>query len=771
MPGKHVAPQLSQLTHTQLPTAPPQTNRVPYSASGMTRAYIDIDVIITHVERQEEPAQPSIEQDDLDMLRSSVRHMLARKPTLVDFANMGLLGLLSPESAGGVGWHPVESCVVAQETGRALTSLPWVDTLIAAAALAQTPGQEPLVADLVGGMSTGAIIRSTALAEDPRTGLVSGHALMRSEATPSVAVVLDNPGRGLVIDCARAGVSLTPAASLDTTRAAHSLRFTDMPVQLIGGDGLHRLSDAATLLHCADSLGALAMTGDLVRDHLSNRLAFTRPIASFQVIQHRLADLAVLEAAGAALLSRAAQALACSGTAATPLVSALHCYVATRVTAALDDCIQLAGGIGFTWEYPPHYAMRRAMSNAYAVRPRRVSVARLDRQSWADSAHEDPEFRAHARRAIADNSPFQTREGHRAPLDQAQEATLRSWYRTMYDTRLLGASWPVECGGDPEYHPFRDVIVTEELIRARAPRPIDQVQLASHVLLEFGTNEQKTRYLAKIRSAEHIWCQLFSEPDCGSDLAGIKARAEEQADGSWRLSGQKTWTTDGHWAQMGLALLRTSQGRRRHDGLTAFLLPMDTDGVQVVPKMTMGGAYEFNDVFFDGAALSADKIVGTVGQGWAVAMSGLETERFGVGGNVLLLNALLEDLVDMAEHVEIDGDPAITRSDIRGDLAGLLSDAQAARAYVAHQIDEALAGTDQPADASIAKLLYSETYNRIARYGADFVVEHGPVPESVTAQANRLLDAWLWSRALTISGGSSEVMRNIIAKRRLHLPQ
>jgi alkylation response protein AidB-like acyl-CoA dehydrogenase len=185
----------------------------------------------------------------------------------------------------------------------------------------------------------------------------------------------------------------------------------------------------------------------------------------------------------------------------------------------------------------------------------------------------------------------------------------------------------------------------------------------------------------------------------------------------------------------------------------------------------MGGAHEFNDVFLDGALLSADKVIGAVGQGWAIAMSGLETERFGVGGNVLLLNVLLDDLAEVVRHLRIGSDAAITRPDIRGDIAALTSEAQAARAFVALQVDQALAGTDQPADASIAKLLYTETYGRIARYGVSLVAEHGPVPDSVSPQTDRLRDAWLWSRALTISGGSSEVMRNIIAKRRLHLPQ
>jgi len=330
-----------------------------------------------------------------------------------------------------------------------------------------------------------------------------------------------------------------------------------------------------------------------------------------------------------------------------------------------------------------------------------------------------PEFRAHARGVIEQNMPFPGREGHRAPRSSEEEEVLRGWYRTLYGHDLLGGSWPEEWGGDPRHLPLHDLIVNEELIRARAPRPIDQVQLASHVLLRFGTPDQKARYLPRIRSGEDVWCQLFSEPDCGSDLAGIKARADRRSDGTWVLSGQKTWTTDGHWAQMDLALLRTSSEGKRHDGLTAFLVPMDSSKLEVRPKLTMGGAFEFNDVFLDGVELPDSQVIGAIGQGWSVAMSGLEVERFGVGGNVLLLHLLLVDLVDVASAVLFGGTRAIDHSDIRHRIACLAADVHAAQIFVADYVDRTLLGNDQPADASIAKILHSETYYEVSRLAVD----------------------------------------------------
>jgi alkylation response protein AidB-like acyl-CoA dehydrogenase len=160
------------------------------------------------------------------------------------------------------------------------------------------------------------------------------------------------------------------------------------------------------------------------------------------------------------------------------------------------------------------------------------------------------------------------------------------------------------------------------------PRPLDQVNLASGVLLAFGSEGQKAHYLPRIRNAEDIWCQLFSEPGAGSDLAGIGTRARQREDGTFVVAGHKTWTTDGHWAQMGLALARTSSGPSRHAGLTAFAVPMDAPGLDMRPITTMAGAHEFNETFFDDVVLPADAVIGGVGNGWRVAMSGLELERF-----------------------------------------------------------------------------------------------------------------------------------------------
>jgi alkylation response protein AidB-like acyl-CoA dehydrogenase len=383
-------------------------------------------------------------------------------------------------------------------------------------------------------------------------------------------------------------------------------------------------------------------------------------------------------------------------------------------------------------------------------------------------------FRDRVRAFIAEHAPpIEAREGHRAPVDAAQEAQLRTWFAALFDAGFVGADWPVEHGGRADHHPLHDRIVSEEILRARAPRPVDQVNLAAHVLLHFGTEEQKRAYLPLIRRSEHVWCQLLSEPDAGSDIAGVRSRAVRREDGTWALDGQKTWITDGHWADMGLALVRTDPASVRHHGLSVCVVPLCAPGVEVRPIRTIGDAIEVNEVFLTDVRLPADSVIGDVGQGWSIIMAGLDFERFGIGGNVILLELLIDDLVSLARSLPVDGRPAIEVDDIRQRVAELAVEVEVAKAFIDDHVERMIVGDEQPGDAAIAKLSFAETYHTVAAYGAELAstVCLLASPDSPVHQAKqRLRECWLWSRAYTISGGSSEMMRNILAKRRLMLP-
>ncbi|ASW89874.1 acyl-CoA dehydrogenase family protein [Mycobacterium marseillense] len=384
------------------------------------------------------------------------------------------------------------------------------------------------------------------------------------------------------------------------------------------------------------------------------------------------------------------------------------------------------------------------------------------------------EFRDRVRAHIVEHAPaIEAREGHRAPETAEQEALLRAWFAGLFEAGFVGADWPVEHGGRGDYHPLHDRIVSEEILRARAPRPVDQVNLAAHVLLHFGSDDQKRALLPPIRRGEHIWCQLLSEPDAGSDIAAARSRGAHRDDGSWLIDGQKTWITDGHWADMGLALIRTDTTSARHHGLSVFIVPLSADGVEVRPIRTIGDAIEVNEVFLTGVRLDADSLIGEVGDGWSIIMAGLDFERFGIGGNVILLELLIDDLVAVARHAHVDGRPALECGDVRQAVAELAVEVEVAKAFIDDHVERLTSGDEQPGDGSIAKLSFAETYHRVAAYGAElaaYATVAGGADQELQKAKQRLRECWLWSRAYTISGGSSEMMRNILAKRRLHLP-
>lgn len=389
-------------------------------------------------------------------------------------------------------------------------------------------------------------------------------------------------------------------------------------------------------------------------------------------------------------------------------------------------------------------------------------VERPDASQLADFRHR---VRAHIEQYAP---PFAAREGRRAPENADQETQLRSWFAGLFAAGFVGADWPVEYGGRADHHPLHDRVVSEELLRARAPRPVDQVNLAAHVVLHFGSDEQKAALLPPIRRSEHVWCQLLSEPDAGSDIAGVRCRGVRRDDGCWVIDGQKTWITDGHWADMGLALIRTDPSSTRHHGLSAFVVPLSAAGVQVRPIRTINDAIEVNEVFFDGVTLSADSLIGEAGQGWSIIMAGLDFERFGIGGNVILLELLIDDLVTVAQHATLDGRPALAHEDIRQTVAELAVEVEVAKAFIDDHVERMTVGADQVGDGSVAKLSFAETYHRVSAYGTEL----GAMVCTVAAEQakQRLRECWLWSRAYTVSGGSSEMMRNILAKRRLRLP-
>jgi alkylation response protein AidB-like acyl-CoA dehydrogenase len=372
---------------------------------------------------------------------------------------------------------------------------------------------------------------------------------------------------------------------------------------------------------------------------------------------------------------------------------------------------------------------------------------------------------------IAEQGVRMRREGVRVPDNPAEEGEIRRWLRSLYEAGYLGGGWPVEWGGRPGHLPIHDLILMEELILGDAYRPLDQVMLAAHAIIEFGTDAQKLELLPSIRRGEHIWCQLFSEPDAGSDLASLRTRAEPDGDG-FIVTGQKIWSTDAQWADMGMLLARTDPTVDRHAGITAFVIPMQLAHIDIRPIREITGHAEFCEVFLDGLRLGPEHVLGEVNGGWKVVTSGLASERTFVGANAIQLERLFQDLVALATAAHLpDGTAAIDHEDVQTQLADARSRVQEVKLIVRDIVDRILIDDEHPSDGPVAKLAYTEMNVALCELALQMISSSASIDPAGTEVAERWHHNFLWGRAMTISGGASEIMRGLIGRQLLGLPR
>ena len=383
-------------------------------------------------------------------------------------------------------------------------------------------------------------------------------------------------------------------------------------------------------------------------------------------------------------------------------------------------------------------------------------------------------FRAEVRRFIDTHRPAvkaARKAGVRAP-EAGDIPALRQWTARLFEAGYLGRDWPTEWGGAGADDPLRAAAVGEEMARAGAPSPIGAGLLAAMALLHFGDLGQKQRYLPRIRSGADIWCQLFSEPEAGSDLAGLRTRARR--DGDWFVvDGQKVWTTNGQHAERGYLLARTNADAVKHAGITAFVVDMNSPGIQVRPLREVTGTSDFNEVFFDGVRVPAANVLGAVDHGWEVATTSLVHERSGAATAGIMAIGAVADAMALARTVRRAGEPALRDRAVRETLGRLHCAARAAFLLGQYNLSRSLAGTADAADAPLAKILFSETFLDVAEFGLALQGTEALLTED---DPDAVADGWwqdafLYSRAYTIAGGTNEVLRNIVAERALGLPR
>ncbi len=340
-------------------------------------------------------------------------------------------------------------------------------------------------------------------------------------------------------------------------------------------------------------------------------------------------------------------------------------------------------------------------------------------------------------------------------------AARRAWQGKLAEAGLAGVTWPKEYGGQG-LGPIEQVICNQEIARARVPGILDAigVGMLGPTLIAHGSDEQKGRYLGAMLHGDEVWCQLFSEPAAGSDLAAVQTRARQQDDGSWRLTGQKVWTTNAQFSAYGLLLARTDIDAHKHKGLTMFVVPMDAPGVTVRGLRQISGEAEFNEVFFDDVALDADAVVGGVGNGWGTALTTLMFERvtIGLGGEGLGFNsARFAQAIAADEHARRD-------PDVRRQLGEIAADLLAVR-FTGYRTLTALQRGQIPGpEAGLAKV----TIVNGAIHAGELIADvQGPDALSEDSEWAYMIS---FLPGLKSAGGTEEILRNTIGERVLGLP-
>ena len=345
----------------------------------------------------------------------------------------------------------------------------------------------------------------------------------------------------------------------------------------------------------------------------------------------------------------------------------------------------------------------------------------------------------------------------------------QAWQRKKAEAGWACITWPKEYGGR-EATPIQSVIWGQEEAKFQTPPNIFGIGLGmcGPTILTHGTEEQKKRWIPDLLSGEKIWCQLFSEPAAGSDLAGLRTTAVKDGD-DWIVNGQKIWTTGAHYCDWGIIVVRTDPHVAKHAGLSYFVVDMHSPGIEIRPIVQINGGKGFNEVFFTDVRIPDENRLSEVGNGWAVAITTLMNERASIGGGGT--GGGVGDLLEMAENTDLDGRPAIEDSAVREKIADLYTRSRGVQ-YTGYRTLTALSrGTTPGPESSLGKLVGAALAQEMAAFGIELAgVAGATLDDEVTPSDSMWPDLYLSIPGLRIAGGTDEVLRNIIAERVLGLP-
>ena len=726
-----------------------------------------------------------------------------------EFAGLGWLALTLPEADGGIGPAPVEVAILAEALGRHRVTDPFVAEVVLAAGLFAEvcpPGESrALLASLGAGtarlafaheehaargalphVAVSARLQDGAWTLDGRKVAVPGgdtatHFLI----TARTANAVDDPaGIALfLLPHDRPGVAVLTHPALDGTTTS-TIELAGAAAELLAADAfpaIERAAERALAAWCAEAVGAMEALLAATVEYTKTRVQFGRPLAANQVVRHRVADMAVALEEARSLTLRATHALLAECDRRRLAVAAAKAGTGRASRYVAEQAVQLHGGMGVTEELEIGAFLRRLLAldlmlgSGETHLRRHADLLRVAEEAGsADAASllvltdEQRRFQAEVRDFIARHLTDDLRRAQDLTASVYPEPDIsQPWQRALFAKGWAAAAWPAEHGG-PGWSPVQRYIFELEMSRAGAPMQHPQgLRLVGPVIMKFGTDAQRRYYLPRILSGEDYWCQGYSEPNAGSDLASLKTRAERDGD-HYVVNGTKMWTTHAHLANRMFALVRTSQEPKRQDGISFLLIDMSTPGISVRPIMTIGGDHEVNQVFLDNVRVPVANRVGAEGQGWSYGKFLLAFER---GGAIVAgrLRRALQRVGRLALEYGVRDDPAIASR-----LSEIAIDIDAIE-MLELRVQTASGDRPESAASSILKLRVSQLHQAVAALGLRVIgtdallwekqrpfyrLNHrSPLSDDALPVAARYLD----TRAYTIFGGTAEIQHDIIA--------
>jgi alkylation response protein AidB-like acyl-CoA dehydrogenase len=667
---------------------------------------------------------------------------------------LGWLGLHVDEEHGGSGFGLPELVVVVEELGRAVAPGPFVPTVIASAVIAKDGTSEQksrLLPGLIDGTVTAGIgLNSGVQITD---GVASGEAGIVLGAGLAELLLIAAGDDVLLLERGRSGVSVEVPGNLDPTRRSGRVRLDNVSVgsdDIVVGARESALARARTLL-AAEAVGGATDCVDAAVDYAKVRRQFGRTIATFQAVKHHCANMLVASESATAAVWDASRAASEDEEQfrLSAAVAAAHAFPAYARNAELN--IQVHGGIGFTWEHDAHLHLRRALVTSSLLGGDAPAADVFDRTASGgirdNSLDLPPEAEELRTRIHADAAEI-------APLEkQAQRDKL-------IETGYVMPHWPKPWGRAADS--VEQLVIEEEFRAAGIKRPDYGITgWVILTLIQHGTPWQIERFVEKALRKDEVWCQLFSEPEAGSDAASIRTRAT-RVDGGWKINGQKVWTSGAQYCARGLATVRTDPEAPKHAGITTVIVDMKAPEVEVRPLRQMTGDSDFNEVFFNDLFVPDEDVVGAPNTGWTVARATLGNERVSIGGSGSFYAGLDEVLIGLAQQRP----DQLAGAKIR--VGNFLADDHALRLLNLRRAARSVAGAGPGPEGNVTKLKLAEHMVDGAAISAALLGPEVALTEGPGALAGRMI---MGARGMSIAGGTSEVTRNQIAERILGMPR